>query len=66
MEKLLDLIGTLAGTAGVLLCIASALTRLSGVLIVAGSEIVTWFMLGVAFVAVGCFAKLQAMSMRPR
>ena len=66
MEKLLDVIGTLAGAVGVLVCIASAITRLNGVLTFAGSEVGTWFVLGVALVAVGCFAKLQAMSIRPR
>ena len=66
MEKGLDLIGTLAGALGVVLCAAAAISRLSGVLSVAGSETVTWFVVGIAAVAIGCFAKLQAMSMRPR
>ena len=66
MEKGIDLIATLAGVVGVLLCTVSAITRLGGVLSYAGSEMGTWFVVGIALVAVGCFGKLQAMSMRSR
>ena len=64
MEKMLDTAGSLVGGLGVAVCLLAGLARMLGILTLAGSEMGTWFVVGIAIIAVGCFIKLQAISAR--
>ena len=64
MEKMLDTAGSIVGAVGVVVCVLAGMARMLGMLTLAGSEMGTWFVVGIAIIAVGCFIKLQAISAR--
>jgi hypothetical protein len=61
MRSLLVWVGRLGGIVGVLLCAASVLLRLRGVFSVAGFQIGTLLLAGVAAMLVGCLGYLAAL-----
>jgi len=60
MRTLLVWVGRLGGILGVLLCAASVLLRLRGVFNVAGFQVGTLLLAGVAAMLVGCLGYLAA------
>ena len=61
MRSLLLWVGRLGGSLGVLLCAASVLLRLRGVFTVAGFQIGTLLLAGVAVMLVGCLGYLSVL-----
>ena len=66
MEKLLLWIGRLGGIVGVILCAVALVARLRGVYNVAGFQVGTFLLAGVAAMLVGCLGYLAAIAERPR
>lgn len=62
MKQLIDTLGTVAGVAGIVICIGSGLMRVSGSYYVAGFELTTLFNAGVGMMVFACLAKLEAQS----
>jgi len=60
MTPILQIAGSLAGSAGAVVCLAAGVTRLMGHYAVFGYELRTIFIVGIALMVFGCFAKLQA------
>ena len=59
MKSTLSLVGSLTGWAGVVLCLASGLLRVSGAYQIAGYGTITLFIGGVGLIAAGCLIKLE-------
>ena len=59
MKGLLSLLGSLAGWAGVLVCLGSGSARAAGFFFVAGYEAMTLFTAGIGLIATGCLFKLE-------
>jgi hypothetical protein len=66
VEKLLLWIGRLGGIAGVILCAVAILARMRSVYNVAGFQVGTFLLAGVAAMLVGCLGYLAAIAERPR
>lgn len=66
MGTFLVWMGRAGGIAGVLLCAGSVLLRLRGVYNVAGFQIGTLLLAGIAAMLVGCLGYLAALVERPR
>ena len=66
METLLRWVGRLGGAAGVVLCAVAVLMRLRGVYNVAGFQIGTLLLAGIAAMMVGCLAYVASIAERPR
>ena len=66
METLLLWIGRLGGAAGVVICAVAVLGRLRGVYNLAGFQIGTLLLAGIAAMVVGCLGYLVAIAERPR
>jgi hypothetical protein len=66
MESLLRWTGRLAGLAGVVICVAAILGRLSGSYIVAGFQVGTLLLAGIAAMLVGCLGYLTLLVERSR
>jgi hypothetical protein len=66
MGTLLLWVGRLAGIAGVLLCALAVALRFRSVYNVAGFQIGTLLLAGIAVMLVGCLAYLALMVERPR
>jgi len=66
VEKLLLWIGRLGGIAGVILCAMAVLARMRSVYNVAGFQVGTLLLAGVAVMLVGCLGYLAALAERPR
>lgn len=66
MTNALDMAGTAAGILGILVCLASGVSRLVGVFYVAGVPIVTVFLAGAGVMLAGCYLKLEASAQRAR
>ena len=66
MENLLLWIGRLGGAAGVVICAVAVLGRLRGVYNLAGFQIGTLLLAGIAAMVVGCLGYLVAIAERPR
>ena len=66
MENLLRWIGRLGGAAGIVLCAVAVLMRLRGVYNVAGFQIGTLLLAGIAAMMVGCLAYVASIAERPR
>ena len=62
MQQLINYTGYLTGGAGILLCIAAGLTRLSGDYYLAGYAATTIFSVGTGLMVFACLAKLEAQS----
>jgi len=66
VENLLLWIGRLGGAAGVVICAVAVLGRLRGVYNLAGFQIGTLLLAGIAAMVVGCLGYLVAIAERPR
>jgi cell division protein FtsX len=66
VQKLLLWIGRLGGIIGVILCAVAILARLRSVYNVAGFQVGTFLLAGVAAMVVGCLGYLAAIAERPR
>ncbi len=64
MRKLLVWIGRLAGIAGVALCAVAVVARLVGAYWLAGFQVGTLLLVGVAGMVLGCLAYLAALTER--
>jgi len=62
MEKLLALAGNVAAVAGVALCFFAGVVRLAGLYNIVSFELMTLFIVGIAFMAIGILAKLHHIS----
>ena len=63
MEKIIKVIGNMAGILGITLCLVTGIMRLSGHAIVFGFEAITLFIGGIALMVMACLAKLQTQKM---
>ncbi len=59
MNTLLTNAGTLAGVIGILICLTGGLVRLSGGYYVSGYSVQSLLMVGIAFILIACFLKLE-------
>jgi hypothetical protein len=66
MQELLVWIGRLAGIAGVALCAVAAVVRLAGAYWLAGFQVGTLLLIGVAGMVLGCWCLLVALTERFR
>jgi hypothetical protein len=66
MPPLIQTTGTVVGTAGVLLCLASGLARVSGSFYLIGFESTSIFLAGMGLMQFACLLKLETISRRPR
>jgi hypothetical protein len=66
VENLLLWIGRLGGIAGVLLSAVAVVVRLRGVYSLAGFQVGTLLLAGIAAMLVGCLGYLAAIAERPR
>jgi hypothetical protein len=66
VEKMLLWIGRLGGIAGLILCAMAVLARMRSVYNVAGFQVGTLLLAGVAVMLVGCLGYLAAIAERPR
>ena len=64
MNQAVDGIGTALGTVGVLVCVLAVVLRFAGSYYLLGTELRMWLLGGIALLAMGCFAKLHAMTTR--
>ncbi len=64
MNKLVDGIGTATGAAGILVCVFAVVMRLAGNFYFMGVELGMLLLGGMALLIIGCFGKLQGLSMR--
>lgn len=62
MRVLLSLMGSLAGWAGILVCLAAGALRVGGNFFFAGYELNTIFLAGLALLVAGAFMKLEALA----
>lgn len=62
MDKLIALVGRLAGIVGALLCVVSGAARLGGLHWLAGFEAQTIMQAGIAGMTLGCFCLLLVLS----
>ena len=60
MQHVLNQLGRYAGYLGVLLCIAAVAGRFYRAPAFLGHAALSWLVLGIAFLALGCWAKLEA------
>lgn len=66
METLLRWMGRVAGVAGVLICAGAILARLAGSYVVAGFQVGTLLLAGIAAMAAGCLSYLALLAERGR
>ena len=59
MDKVLKNIGNFAAITGIVICLIAGLIRLSGNSYFFGYEAITLFIGGIAFMVLGCLAKLS-------
>jgi len=59
MEKLLAFAGSVAAVAGIALCLFVGVLRLAGMNKIVSFELMTFFIVGIAFMAIGILAKLH-------
>ena len=62
MRVLLSVMGSLAGWAGILVCLAAGVLRVGGSFHFAGYELNTIFLAGLALLVAGAFVKLEALA----
>ncbi len=60
MTNILNQVGRYAGYLGILLCVAAVAGRFYQAPRFLGHAALSWLVLGVAFLVVGCWAKLEA------
>jgi len=61
MQKVLALIGSITGIAGILLCLIGGLTRVGGAYYLGGYEVTTLFSAGTGLMIFACLARLEEM-----
>lgn len=66
MENLLLWIGRLGGVVGVVLCAVAVLARIGGAYVLAGFQVGTLLLAGMAAMLVGCLGYLAALAERTR
>ena len=59
MQKLIQVIGNIAGILGIAVCLVTGIMRLSGHAVVFGFEAITLFIGGIALMVMACLVKLQ-------
>ncbi|MEO7150112.1 MAG: hypothetical protein ABIX46_00140 [Burkholderiaceae bacterium] len=64
MNNLLLWIGRSAGLAGALVCVIAVLTRLSGTFWLAGLQVTTWLLAGMALMLGACLSYVAALAER--
>jgi hypothetical protein len=60
MQNVLNQVGRYAGYLGILVCIAAVAGRFYGEPKFLGHAALSWIVLGIAFLVLGCWAKLEA------
>ena len=65
MNKLIEIVGNVAGVLGVLVCLAAGLARLAGSWHLAGFETMVLFNVGIGLMVVGCLVKLHVLTSKP-
>lgn len=60
MNRVLSLLGSLAGWTGVILCLVAGFLRISGFYQIAGYGTITLFTGGIGLIAAACFLRLEA------
>ena len=63
MKQVLSLFGNTTGLLGVLICLVSAIARIGGARNLFGHDSLTFFVVGIGLVVVGCFAKIHVLGM---
>ena len=66
MQQLLTLTGNTAAIVGILLCVVSGLTRVSGQHHLANYETTTLFTVGIGLMVFACLVKLEALPTHSR
>lgn len=64
MNNLVDTVGHILGILGILVCLVTAVVRISGAYIIFSHEPMTWFVGGIALMVMGCLAELHALGVR--
>ncbi len=62
MKTLLAITGTISGIVGILLCLIAGLVRLSGSFYLLGYGVQSLLMVGIAFIIMACFLKLEQLT----
>jgi len=62
MTTLLATTGTISGIVGILLCTIAGMARLSGSFYLLGYEANSLLMVGIAFITMACFIKLEQLA----
>jgi len=61
MDRLIGLVGNVAGIVGTVVCLASGAVRLSGAYYLGGVQLMPLFTMGIALMVMGCLAKLHVL-----
>ena len=64
MEKIVDIVGTVLGVIGVLVCLLAGVSRFAGNYYLMGFETVTLFIGGISIMVAACLAKLHSVSLQ--
>lgn len=64
MSKTLEILGSIVGFIGILICLVTGLTRLKGGHYFLGHEAVTIFTGGIGLMVMGCLAFLHSVALR--
>jgi hypothetical protein len=62
MDRIIGLVGNVAGLVGIAVCLVSGVVRLSGTYFFAGVQLMPLFTMGIGLMVMGCFAKLHVLS----
>jgi len=63
MDKTLEIIGSVVGVIGILICLVAGINRMTGGHYLFGYETVTLFTGGIGLMVMGCLTKLQAITL---
>lgn len=66
MNRMLDMVGTVAGVIGLLVCLISGLLRLSGMWRMYDFDVMTLFTVGIGLLVAACFLKVHSMRSEQR
>jgi hypothetical protein len=64
MEKMVDIIGTVLGVLGILVCLLAGVSRVAGSHYLLGFETITLFIGGISVMVAACLAKLHHVSLQ--
>jgi hypothetical protein len=62
MDRIIEWLGNVAGTLGVLVCLGSGLVRIAGGFYLGGVQLMPLFTAGTALMVMGCLAKLHLLT----